>query len=59
MFKRLKGRELWWGEESACLREGDGWDWRRIGGETFMGITQAGGGSTAFAYCGTNSEIYH
>ena len=38
MFKRLKGRELWWGEESACLREGDGWDWRRIGGGTFMGL---------------------
>ena len=42
IFKRLKGRELWWGEESVCLREGDGWDWGRIGldwvgGGTFMG----------------------
>ena len=25
MFKRLKGRELWWGEESAQL--GGGLDW--------------------------------
>ena len=38
LFKRLKGRELWWGEESVCMRKGDGWDFRRIGGETFMGL---------------------
>ena len=33
-----KGRGVGRGEESVQLREGDGWDWRRIGDGTFMGL---------------------
>ena len=33
-----KGRGVGRGEESVQLKEGDGWDWRRIGDGTFMGL---------------------
>ena len=44
MFKRLKGRELWWGEESAQL--GGGLDWTELAVEHSWVTIKAGSGST-------------